>query len=108
MGEELELDILPVLEEEFNRKLRPVIFPDCPQIRFGKRGGRRLYAIGLSTEPADKPIDGLSCPIPERNETACYMIRGELTIYEEGEPDRNYEKEVRDALATDMTEGDFN
>merc|ERR1712046_431207 len=35
-------------------------------------------------------------------------IRGELTIYEEGEPDRNYEKEVRDAHATDMTEGDFN
>jgi hypothetical protein len=85
---EREKEVLPALETAFNDFLLPFVFasecgsPSKPRLLFSIHSRRHmLQAVGISSQPKDLLIEGLSCENVTAPENDCGIYRGELGLY---------------------------
>jgi hypothetical protein len=101
----VEDEVLPVLENNFNSFLLPVVFPsECG----GSDGSTQdQFVVGITMRPDDRVLEEFGCRQIEVAGNICKVVVGELTLFTDGGRRLEVGDQILEALRSGMEDGSF-
>jgi len=103
---DVQNEIIPSLEKGFSENILPELFSGKCSSQPDRFRHRKLATIGVSSKPSDTILPDVSCEVKTSEDNACAVVRGELTIYIDGDGE-DIEQRVVNNLKEEMTKGSF-
>ena len=83
------LDVIPSLERAFSDAILPELFvEECHSHHGNVVLQSQLAATGVSTKPDDLVLQSLACGRANDGNSTCVVVKGELTLFVDGTPER--------------------
>mmetsp|Transcript_37714 Transcript_37714/g.43074 ORF Transcript_37714/g.43074 Transcript_37714/m.43074 type:complete len:242 (+) Transcript_37714:71-796(+) len=109
-SEKSDEEIIGGVERGIVDVVLPELFPyDCLPTSMGLRSRRRLDAIGMSSQPPDVVLEGVSCDSELSSEdNSCIFVESSFTIYTTDEASTEVQVAARNAIQQAISNGYFN